>query len=105
MDTLMKEAVDASVGQDERKALARERRPLDAESEAPVVQRRTSPRTNAGQPPRKYLVDQVQSLQAKIARVAARLEHWRRSSNPVKQLALHIWNNRHRNASSWGGGV
>lgn len=105
MDTLMTETADASARAEDRKALARERRPLDDESEAPVVQRRTSPRTNAGQPPRKYLVDQVQSLQAKIARVAARLEHWRRSSNPVKQLALHIWNTRNRNASSWGGGV
>jgi hypothetical protein len=84
-----------------RKELARERRP---EMEEPVVMRR-SERSTKGVPPRKYLVDSIQSLMAQSRRLIAQLGNWRRSTDPVKRLALMRLGDRSRNACSWGGGV
>lgn len=85
--------------QAEVRSLKSEQAGADVDVKAPAVQRRTSPRANAGQPPWKYLVDQIKSI-LRMNRFAARIAHWGRIFNPVKELALLKLVMHNRNARS-----
>lgn len=82
--------------------LGRERRPELEEAETRVLVCRL--RSIQGIPPLKFLVDQIKSVQAHINLIPARVAHWSRKPDPVRQLALQLWKGRNRNASSWGAG-
>ena len=74
---------------DTHKKESLERRPVDIDMEGPIVTRR-SHRRNFGVPPKKYIVDSIQSALARVERIAARVGNWSRSHNPMKQMALSL---------------
>ena len=78
---------------DTRKKESLERRPVDIDEEGPLVTRR-SQRRNFGVPPRKYIVDSIQSALARVERIAARIGNWSRSHDPMKQMALSLISRR-----------
>jgi hypothetical protein len=78
---------------DTRKKGSLERRPVDIDEEGPLVTRR-SQRRNFGVPPKKYIVDSIQSTLARVERIAARIGNWSRSHNPMKQMALSLISRR-----------
>ena len=77
------------VMRDLRKKTALDRRPADIDDEA-LVRTRRSQRKNLGVPPRKYIMDSIQSALARIERIATKLGNWSRSHDPVKQMALAL---------------